>query len=231
MNATDAPLVSIILAVKNGERFIAEAINSLLAQTYRTYEIIVIDGQSDDRTAEIVQSFSEIRYFRQADFGLANGRNFGIKIAQGQLIAFLDHDDLWLSYKLQKQVQHLIQHPELRYVISQVQFFSESNFRPRPGFRAHSFESSQAAYTPSALLAHKDVFKQIGNFDPAFKVACDIDWFTRAQDHKIPMTILPDILLRKRIHQVNLSSNVEVNRRELMRVVKQSLDRRRQLTH
>ena len=71
----DSPLVSIILAVKNGERFVSEAINSLLAQTYQTYEIIVVDGQSSDRTTEIVQSFPQIRYFRQENDGLANGRN------------------------------------------------------------------------------------------------------------------------------------------------------------
>ena len=226
----DTPLVSIILAVKNGERFISEAINSLLAQTYHSYEIIVVDGQSEDRTAEIVKTFPQIRYVFQGDYGLANGRNLGVKVAQGQLIAFLDHDDIWLNSKLQMQVKYLMEHPNIKYVISKVQFFSEPGFSPRPGFRAQSFDSSQTAYTPSALLAYKNVFEQVGNFNPVFKVACDIDWFTRAQDNKIPMAIIPSVLLRKRIHSINLSSNVEINRRELMQVIKQSLDRRRQPT-
>ena len=72
------------------------------------------------------------------------------------------------------------------------------------------------------------MFEIVGNFNPDFRIACDIDWFTRAQDSQVPMAIMPDILLRKRIHTDNLSSRVETNRGELMQVLKQSLDRRRQ---
>jgi hypothetical protein len=96
----DNPMVSVIIAVRNGERFLRLAIESVLAQTYRPFEIVVIDGHSDDQTAAIAGSFPEARVVPQAGRGVADAYNLGIESAKADFIAFLSHDDLWTPDKL-----------------------------------------------------------------------------------------------------------------------------------
>ncbi|HEX8136035.1 MAG TPA: glycosyltransferase family 2 protein [Pyrinomonadaceae bacterium] len=104
-------LVSIIMPAYNAEKYIAESIRSVLAQTYQDWELIVTDDGSTDKTAEIVQGFSStddrIKYIFQQNGGLGKARNTGIKAARGDLIAFLDSDDLWLREKLALQIEML----------------------------------------------------------------------------------------------------------------------------
>lgn len=107
------PLVSVIVPAFNAEKYIAESINSVLDQTYRHWELIVVNDGSSDRTAEITQAFAEsdrrIKYVYQKNQGLAGARNTGIKNSSGELVAFLDADDLWESEKLCLQVQTMIE--------------------------------------------------------------------------------------------------------------------------
>ena len=101
--------VSVIIPVYNVEKYVAEAINSVLAQTYTNFEIIIIDDGSTDRSKEICQQFTDfrIKIIHQQNRGLAGARNTGIRHAQGEYLAFLDSDDLWLPEKLEKHVDHL----------------------------------------------------------------------------------------------------------------------------
>jgi glycosyltransferase involved in cell wall biosynthesis len=107
------PRVSITMPAYNAERYIAEAIESILAQTYRSWELIVTDDGSLDHTAEIVEAFSvrdrRIRCIRQKNSGLSVARNSGIKLTTGEFVAFLDADDLWMPEKLALQVQAIVQ--------------------------------------------------------------------------------------------------------------------------
>jgi teichuronic acid biosynthesis glycosyltransferase TuaG len=102
-------LVSIIMPVYNGEKYIAESIRSVLDQTYQHWELVVTDDGSEDKTAEIVRKFSaaepRIKYVYQPNGGLGNARNTGIRASRGELIAFLDADDLWLREKLARQIE------------------------------------------------------------------------------------------------------------------------------
>jgi cellulose synthase/poly-beta-1,6-N-acetylglucosamine synthase-like glycosyltransferase len=220
-------IVSVITVVKNGGRYLAEAIKSILSQTYKSYEIIVIDGQSTDNTEKIAKSFPQVRYIRQSSQGLANARNTGIEAAEGELIAFLDHDDLWAQNKLSTQVQHLVNHPVSQYTITWMKFFLEPGCSLRPGFKPASLEHAQIGYTPSALVARKSLLPLIGQFNPDFTIGCDVDWFKRARSSYISMAVIPGVLLYKRIHNTNLSSNVQVNKRELFAIVKQSIEHQR----
>jgi len=111
MSEDTNPLVSVIMIVKNGERFLAQALDSVVAQTYRPLEIIVVDGQSCDRTAEIARSYPLVRYLLQETLGVANAYNQGVAAARGELIAFLSHDDVWAPEKIAKQAQYLLEHP------------------------------------------------------------------------------------------------------------------------
>jgi glycosyltransferase involved in cell wall biosynthesis len=128
------PLVSVIVAVKNGERFLASAINSvLLEQDYRPIEMIVVDGQSTDRTAQIAQSFAQVRYIHQVNKGVFDAYNVGIDAAKGELVAFLSRDDLWTPDKLSVQVSYLMDHPKIQYTIAKAKFFLEPGHSPPSG--------------------------------------------------------------------------------------------------
>ena len=221
------PLVSVIVVVSNGERYIRSALHSIFNQDYYPFEIIVVDGQSVDHTAAIVQSFKSVKYLCQAKQGLANGRNIGIEAAGGELIAFLDPDDLWTPHKLGVQVDYLLQNPEIQYVNAWVKLFVEPGYTLRSGYTKKFLEQAHIGRTPGTLTARRSMFDLVGLFSTDFSIACDAEWLMRANTCKIPMFIIPEVLLSKRIHNYNLSSNVSENKRELMTLIRQSLIRQR----
>ena len=223
------PLVSVIVTVQNGERYLTEALQSIIAQTYSNYEIILVNGDSHDKTEAIARSYP-LRYYQQSKPGLAHGRNTGILAAKGELIAFLDHDDIWMPHKLQRQVEHLYKEPESQGAIAHLKFFLEPNCSLRPGFKPESLYQPQIGYTPGTLLVRNKLFEQIGLFDPQYNIGCDADWFAKLKDRRILITILDEILLHKRLHDTNLSNNVSTSKRELFQVVQSSIQRQRNIS-
>ena len=119
------PLVSVIIPVHNGGRYLRAALESVFAQTYRPFEVIVVDDGSTDDSGVIAQSFHDVRYIHQANQGVAAARNNGIEAARGEFFAFLDQDDLWTPEKLKLQIAYLLSHPDLGYTLTQQQFFLE----------------------------------------------------------------------------------------------------------
>ncbi|MEH2009601.1 glycosyltransferase family A protein [Nostoc sp.] len=223
-------IISVIIVVKNGERYLSKAIESVINQTYPPDEILVVNGDSTDSTAQIAKSYKNVRYLHQQGKGLANARNTGIHNARGELIAFLDHDDYWTLDKLEVQINHFINSPDIQYSYANVKLFLEPGCELRSGFRQQQFEEEQVGRTPGTLVVRKSLFDQIGKFNPSFAIGCDVDWFTRTKDYNIKAVFLPQVLLYKRVHDYNLSKNVKTNKEELLKVIKQSLERQRQLT-
>jgi glycosyltransferase involved in cell wall biosynthesis len=223
----DRPLVSVVVAVSNGERYMKSALKSIFRQNHCPFEIIVVDGQSVDQTAAIAQSFESVKYIYQVGNGLANGRNIGIEAAQGQFIAFLDSDDLWTPNKLDVQINYLLRNPELQYANAWVQLFVDQGYSLRFRYTKKFLDQAHIGRTPGTLVARKSVFDLAGLFSQDFRIACDVEWFARAGAFKIPMLVVPEVLLYKRIHNDNLSSRVSTNRREIMTVIRQSLMRQR----
>jgi glycosyltransferase involved in cell wall biosynthesis len=221
------PLVSVILPVRNGECFLSTAIESILAQTYRTIEILVIDGDSTDRTAEIAHSFEMIRYVRQSTPGISAAYNEGIALAQGEFIGFLAYDDLWTPDKLRVQIDYLNDHPEVQCVFSRLKFFLEPGSPLPSGFRPELLIGDHIGRIPETLLARSAVFDQIGGFDASFRIASDVDWCTRFSDSGLSIAILPDVLVQKRVHEASTSSDVLRNNQDLLRIFKLSVDRKR----
>ncbi len=222
------PFVSVLVTVRNGERYLSQALESIMAQTYDHYEIILVDGQSEDKTAAIAKSYP-LRYLQQETLGLAQGRNTGILAAQGELIAFLDHDDLWSPQKLETQVKYL-ENSDFQGSVAQLQFFLEASYSLRPGFKPESLQQPQVGYTPGTLMVRREIFQTVGLFDPQYDIGCDADWFARLKDSNIAIKILDDVLLRKRLHRTNLSNNVRVSKQELFQVVRASIERQRNLS-
>jgi glycosyltransferase involved in cell wall biosynthesis len=221
------PLVSVIIPVYNGARFLRAALESVFAQTYRPLEVIVVDDGSVDDSGVIAQSFPEVSYIHQANQGVAAARNNGIEAARGEFFAFLDQDDLWTPEKLQTQVDYLRSHPEVGYTLSQQQYFLEPGTTMPPWFRKELFASVHTGWVLGTLLVRRTTFEQIGNFATGYSAANDSDWFFRAKAAEVPMEVLPDLLLLKRVHEANDSGRAKEILSELRRVVKSSLDRQR----
>lgn len=221
------PTVSVVTVVKNGERYLSEAIESILRQTWKPDQILVVDGHSTDGTAQIAQSYAEVCYLQQNGKGLAQARNTGIECATGEFIAFLDHDDYWSNNKLDIQMNGLISAPECSYSYANVQLFLQPGCKLRAGFHPDLLKQVQIGRTPSTLVARRSLFDQVGQFSAHFSIGCDVEWFARVKDFDVPTIFIPQVLLYKRVHDTNISSNTELNRAELFKVMKQSLDRQR----
>jgi glycosyltransferase involved in cell wall biosynthesis len=221
------PLVSVIVTLKNGERFLRAALDSVFAQDYQPLDIVVVDDYSQDRSAEIAQAFEQVRFFRHECGSPSSSRNFGLEMARGEFVAFLAHDDLWTPNKVKLQVNYLLAHPEIQYTVARFKFFLDPGCVVPYGFRQELFEKDHLGRVPETLLARKALFEEIGNFDPQLITAEDVDWFARAQDRGIPMAIIPQVLLYKRVHDTNTSMNVTLNNQSMLRALRRSIQRKR----
>jgi glycosyltransferase involved in cell wall biosynthesis len=221
------PLVSVVIAVRNGERFLPAAIQSVLAQGWRPLEILVVDGHSTDGTAAIAHSYPEIRYVLQANRGVADAYNTGIAAAQGEFVAFLSHDDLWTPDKLRSQMAYMLDHPEVRYTVARVKFFHEPGAPLPAGFRRKLLEGDHLAYIMETLLARKAAFKEVGGFDTGLTSGEDVDWFARARDTQTAHEVIPKVLLYKRVHDANLSLCDPATNQILLQVLRRSIRRKR----
>jgi glycosyltransferase involved in cell wall biosynthesis len=221
------PLVSVVLAVRNGERYLASAIESVLAQDYRLLEVVVVDGQSSDKTAEVAQSFVQVRYVRQMTQGISNAYNLGIEVASGDMIAFISHDDLWASHKLRRQVECLMTHPQIQYVICHVKFFLQPGCEIPRGFRAELLHGEHVGRIMETLLTRREVFEIVGRFNANYATAEDVDWYARAKDLGLAMAIIPEALVFKRVHDRNSSLSDRLNSRWILSALRESIRRRR----
>lgn len=230
VTVTGFPLVSVIIAVKNGERFLSQAIGSVLQQSYRPLELIVVDGQSTDNTAKIAQSYPQVRYLWQTTTGIANANNQGIAAANGDFVAFLSHDDRWAANKLQRQIGLMVAQPHLQYTVGRGQFFLETGCTYPTGMPAERVQGTPVMRVMETLVARRVLFAEMGLFDPTFSTAEDVDWFARAHDRQVPMAIVDAVLLYKRLHDGNTSVYSQQNTRNLLVALRQSVVRKQRET-
>jgi len=232
---TAPALVSCIVPVYNGEKYLAEALDSILRQSYRPIEIIVADDGSTDKTAEVVTHYGDrVRYFRQVHSGAPTARNLGLRVARGEFIAYLDADDLWHQEKLARQMGRFEARPELDVCITHLQRFWVPQLQNEmQRFHGHRFAAVLPGYVTQTLLARRSIFDSVGSFDTSKRVGDPMDWFLRAAEHGSVIELLPDLLVFQRMHENNLSVELGTRRMKssmqdaILHVIKNSLDRRR----
>lgn len=223
------PVVSCIIPVLNGERYLGAALESVFGQTYGAVEVIVADDGSTDGTRDVVGAFgARVRYLHQANAGHAAARNLGLAAAGGAFVAFLDADDLWHADKLARQMGRFAARPELGLSVTHVRNFWSPDAPPPDGGIHPRVLDAVPGYRSVTLLARRRVFQTVGPFDPVLRHGNDTAWFLRAAEHGIVMELLPDVLVLRRLHGGNRSRRLaESSQREYLRILKASLDRRR----
>lgn len=223
----ERPLVSVIIPVYNGERYLESALRSAFTQDYQPLEVIVVDDGSTDNSARLARGFADVHYLYQENCGVAAARNAGIVAARGECIAFLDQDDLWAPDKLRRQVDCLTQHSHLGYVIVHERLVLELGVDAPTWLKTDLLLRDHPAFVPSALMVHKSTLDRVGTFDQRYRMGSDSDWFFRAKDLGIPLAVLPQTLLVRRIHDRNHSAQTSTAIREVLKIAKSTLDRQR----
>jgi glycosyltransferase involved in cell wall biosynthesis len=221
------PLVTVIVPVYNGERYLALALKSIFEQDYHPLEIIVVDDGSVDGSADIAKSFPGIHYIHQPNQGVAVARNIGLNAARGQFIAFLDQDDSWMPNKLNRQIDYLLKCPEVDCVLAKSRLFLEPGIKAPSWLKKDLLLEDHTEYAPSALVVRKTAFEKVGRFDSAYSMSSDSDWFFRAKNCGISIAVLPEIFVHRRIHESNHSYQAQLACLELLKIVKTSIDYQR----
>lgn len=224
------PLISCIVPAFNAERYMADALQSILAQRYRPIEIIVADDGSQDATIAIARGCSEeVCVVQQPTAGPAATRNLGLAAAHGSLVAFLDADDLWHADKLCRQEALLAAQPKIDISLTYAQMFWSDDLRHESeAYRGHPRARPVPGYATTTMLARRAVFQQVGPFDTTLWFADAVDWFIRAAEAGAGFEIVPDVLTYHRMHQANLTRRrSDASRAEFLRIVAGSLRRRR----
>jgi glycosyltransferase involved in cell wall biosynthesis len=199
-----SPTVSVIIPTFNRWPLLGEAVESVLAQDYVDYELIVVDDGSTDETAGRLNQFgSRLRFFTQANRGVSSARNLGARHARGDYLAFLDSDDLWLPQKLAVQIVFMMQNPTVQ-ICQTNEIWIRHGVRVNPKAR-HQKPSGDiflpslelCLVSPSAVMLRRDLFEQLCGFDENFPVCEDYDlWLRIGVDHPVPL--IDDALVVKR---------------------------------
>ena len=220
-------LISVIVPVYNGEKYLGDALASIFAQDYRPIEVIVVDDGSADSTGAIARSYPEVRYFYQEKQGAAVARNTGIDNSKGELIAFLDADDLWLPNQLSIQAAYITKHPEVGCVCGRMKNFLEPGVTCPSWIEPSTLLQSYEVYSLCTTLARRSLFETVDKFNPTYLQGEDTEWFIRVQESGIPVSRLAETVLLRRIHESNISHNQSTVMHIEFRILKESIDRKR----
>lgn len=215
MSASDLPSLSVLLPVHNGERFLADAISSVLAQSFSDFELIIVDDGSQDRSAEIAQSFAardaRVRVMRQRNRGLVETLNYGITLARAPLIARMDADDICLADRFLAQVPHFATKHDLAVLGGFIIIMDEQGHDIRIGrypvarneIRAYLDRGSPFAH-PTVVL-RKEAVVSVGGYRKLMRHAEDYDLWLRLADAGFALENVPRPVLRYRQHSESVS--------------------------
>lgn len=214
------PLVSIIIPAYNTGKYLLQAVDSAINQTYKNKEIIVIDDGSTDNTKELLNSYikeNKIKYIFQENQGLSAARNTGIKASKGDFIAFLDADDIFLLEKVQKQVNHLNKNSGIDISYCDLYHFFDDEVDKLYKLK-YLYHSGEAVFenllkyhfiAPLTLMIRKEVFQRVGLFNEILKRSEDLDFLLRASYKSDKISFLPGALAKLRVRRTDNLQGLE----------------------
>ena len=206
MTAHDSDGVSAIVAVRDGERYIAEALESILGQSAPPSEVVVVDDGSTDATQMTLESYAgRLRVVRQERGGVATALNLGIAASTGALLAFLDADDVWTPTSLECRLSRLVAPDQPEAVFGRMAQFVSPELGAA-GARSFRFDPEPAWVTMfQTMLIRRTAFDRVGPLATDYVIGANIDWISRARAARLRAEHVPETVAWRRIHGGNLS--------------------------
>ena len=208
--------ISVVIPTYNRVTFLKDAIDSVLAQTFLDFELIVVDDGSTDDTPKLLSSYNnKVRVITQTNQGPSAARNRGIETAKGEWIAFLDSDDVWKPDKLKKQVQFITDNPDTKICqTEEVWIRSGKRVNPKKKHEMHSgwiYEKCLplCIVSPSSVMIHQDVFERIGLFDETMLACEDYDLWLRVTPHYPVFLVREQLIVKQGGHDDQQSRTIE----------------------
>ena len=218
--------LSVVMPAFNHARYIAEAIDSVLAQIPDDAEVIVVDDGSSDETATIAERIGPpVRVIRAEHAGIGATMNRGIAEARGALIASIDADDRWLPGKMALQLAALDDDPSLDVVFGYVRQFVSPEVTD--GARYELTGQPMAGLVRGTMLIRREAWDRVGPMETDLVLGEFISWYARAVDAGLTMRMLPDVVYERRVHGRNTVIRERDAQGDYIRVVKAAIDRRR----
>ena len=218
----DKPLVSVVMAAYNSAEFIGPALDSLFAQDWSDFETIVVDDGSTDGTAEVAESYPQVRCIRQVNSGPAAARNAGIAAARGALVANFDSDDLLPPIRLRVQATYLLQNPAVGCVFGRQEWLN-----PPPWLARDAVYGDLDGIPLSSAMFRRHVLVELGGYDSRFEPSEDTDLLVRIREAGIPYHVLPDVVLHRRFHESSLTGGGRAPHAPLLQSLRAKLERER----
>lgn len=219
--------ISVVLPVYDREAYVAEALASVLGQSRPPDEVIVVDDGSTDGSIAAVQSLGSpiVRIVRRTNGGIGAARNTGLDHATGDVIAFIDSDDLWEPDKLAMQERILASRPDIALVFTHIVEFLTPEHAKDLAATYRARPRSVPGLTATTCVARRSGIDRIGPFDTGLRVGEFVDWLSRARDLGLQSLTLPETLARRRVHGRN--TVLRESNRDYLLALKRNLDRRR----
>lgn len=215
--------VSVIIPAYDAERFLAEAIESVLAQGVEGLELIVVDDGSQDGTAAVARGFGPpVRVMEQENQGIGPARNTGVDVATGELLAFLDADDAWTDGSLAARLRMLSDHPDLDGVFGLVENWQDGAAAAMLDVKAGVTAQGPVAGT---MLIRRASFQKAGPFTDV-RLGEFIEWYARAVDAGLRFDTLQQVVLRRRVHARSTTATAR-DRSAYVRAMQSIIARRR----
>ncbi|MGP0073682.1 MAG: glycosyltransferase family 2 protein [Bryobacteraceae bacterium] len=222
------PSVSVIIPIYNSAKYLREAIASVLAQRHSPLEVLVVDDGSSDNGPELASSYGlQVRVIAIPHRGHPAARNAGIAASTGDFLAFLDADDLWTAHKLDLQLEAFDANPSLELVFGHMQNFISLELTEEERAKIKCNSTVLPGLLQGSMLARRGSFERVGPFAEERSMGDFLDWYGRATLLNLNMHMLPDTLVRRRIHLGNFSRTHKHLRTENLLVLKKLLDLRR----
>jgi glycosyltransferase involved in cell wall biosynthesis len=222
------PSVSVIIPIYNSGRYLAEAIESVLAQQHSPLELLVVDDGSSDHGPKLASKYGPpVKVIPIPHCGHPTARNAGVTASTGEFLGFLDADDLWTSSKLSLQLDAFAETPSLDAVFGHMQNFISPELSEEEQAKIRCNPAALPGLLQGSMLIRRAAFDRVGPFPEDRKMGDFLDWYGRATLAHLKMRVLPETLVRRRIHLTNFQRTHKHLRRENLIALKTLLDRRR----
>lgn len=222
-------MVDIITTVRNGERYLVEAIESVLKQSFTNWQYFIVDNGSTDGTTKIIQHYSQsdtrISHGHQPVPGIPLSLNYALKNTNSKYIAILDADDLWHAEKLKLQIEYLENHDNCDFCFSMIEEFNSPENLQSHNFRARP--NALKGLSKCAVMFRRAIIDQIGDFKEEVIAGDFIEWFSRYLRLNKAYHILPKILVYRRVHGENMTATLDRN--GYLAALKKHIDEKRKL--